>query len=378
MTYRNKLLLKRLVLILLCLAALIFVILLIGFTYLGRYVVYTEDGAYFSFHAPEQEPEPEQTVAALSSIELITGAPISANDVIGEAGISLQDHEVLGTLLDYNTLKDGRSLNSIELGANGSNTLILEMRIADEDILSSSAVLKLIDRAHTQETWLVAVLSCLPDSQYALEHPVQALKIDGGALWVGSNGAYYLDPGNPDAIAHLTEIIRSLSEMGFDEVILNDFYLPNSDSLSYDYDGRDGSEIMAEAFNTLYDATMDYCKLGLLVKDPFEGHQLFYVADRIYVCYEDGASVKEFADTHPNQYLVFITSSHDTRFDRYGKVEADSSYTEAAVPEGEVVIEPYVPEEESEESGDEESDEYEDTYSGDEDEQDPQDDDSFE
>lgn len=322
MTYRNKLLLKRALIILAIVVAIVAVLLLIGFTYLSRYVVYTEDGAYFSFHSQPPTVSQEGVVAEVpSSIELVTGEPISANETIGDGASSIEDTAVHGVLVDYATLSVGSALNEIDLSADVNNTLVLEMRTADKPLLNTQSVQDLIDRAKIQDTWLVAMISCLSDSEYALDNMDQAIHISGGALWMNSSGSYWLDPGQDSVIRYLTDIIQQLADMGFDEVILNDFSLPTSDDVDYDYNGSTSTEIMMKAYNNLLDATMDSCKLSLYIENPASGHQAFDAADRIYVYMDDGGAVKEYAENHPDQFLVFITDSHDTRFDNYGKVE---------------------------------------------------------
>lgn len=322
MTYRNKLLLKRTLIILAIVAAVVAVLLLIGFTYLGRYVVYTEDGAYFSFNSQPPVVSEGGTVAELpSNIELVTGEPISTNETIGDSETALADTDVHGYLVDYATLADGTTLNEIDLTAEVCNTLVLEMRSADQPLLTTQAVTELIDRAKIQDTWLVAMVSCLSDSEYALENMDQAIRISGGALWMSSSGSYWLDPGQEPVIQYVADLIQQLADMGFDEVILNDFSLPTGDSVDYDYGDSTSTDIMLAAYNNLLDATMDSCKLSLYIEDPASGHQAFDAADRIYVYMDDGGSVKDYAENHPDQYLVFITDSHDTRFDDYGKVE---------------------------------------------------------
>ena len=62
MTYRNKLRLRRFLKILGIVLLVLFVLGLIGFSYLGRYVVYTEDGAHFSFHSQS----PDSTASSAS------------------------------------------------------------------------------------------------------------------------------------------------------------------------------------------------------------------------------------------------------------------------------------------------------------------------
>lgn len=322
MTYHNKLLLKRILIILAVTAGVILLLLLIGFTYLGRYVVYTEDGAYLSFQSQSPAPEVSNPLTAgISGYELVTGEPISVNEGDGDE-TALPDTEVSGILVDYDALLSGSDLGEIDLGSGTCNTLVLEMRRDGASLPPSQPVEELISRAKAQEIHLVAMISCLSDSEYALGHMDQAIQISGGALWM-ENGSYWLDPANSAVQSYLADIIRQLTAQGFDEVLLNDFYLPTDGQVVYDYDGSTGEEIMIRAYNDLVDATIDDCDLALLVTDPAQGHPAFDAADRIYVFYQDGGTVKQYAENHPDQYLVFITDSHDTRFDEYGKIETE-------------------------------------------------------
>ncbi len=326
MSYRNRLLLKKALLVLGIIIVVIFLLLLIGYSYLGRYVVYTEDGAYFSFHSQSASSSRETTAAWSGMVDVISGEPISAATVsIGNSSIA--DTEVQGVLVDYITLKNGSTLNQIELGAESNNTLILELRSADQELLSSDAIDSLLARAKTQEVYLVAMISCLSDSDYALANPSLSIQISGGALWISSVGSYWLDPGQDAVITYLTELIQTVADMGFDEVLLTDFYLPTSSTVVYDYNGDSSETIMTRAFNYLVNATIDICQLSLLIDDPDAGHQAMAAAERIYVYYSDGSSVKDYAEEHSDQYLVFVTSSHDTRFNNYGKVEIGGEFT---------------------------------------------------
>lgn len=325
MTYRQKLLLRRLLVVLAIVAAIVFAVFLVGFTYLGRYVIYTEDGAYFSFHTPSPSATAQNTVEPPSSIELMMGEPISTNEVLGEV-FTLEDTDVRGVLVDYNTLKTGTTLNQVQLGDDSNNVLVMEMRGPDQPLLNSQPIETLIQRAKSQNVWLVAMISCLSDSDYAKENLDEALRLSGGALWMGSEGTYWLDPGNEKVISYLADIIQQLSAMGFNEVIIRDFYLPSSDNYTYNFD-RTAAEIVIDAYNNLLDATMDYCALGLVIENPNTGHQAYEAADRVYVYYNEGSSVREYAEAHRDQFLVFMTDSHDTRFDDYGKIQISGDYT---------------------------------------------------
>ena len=325
MTYRNKLLLRHTLIVLGIILAVLALAAIIGFTYLGRYVVYTENGAYFSFHSElPQEQAPGISQVTLDQVEVIMGQSISADEILGNDDNNITDTDVNGILVDYETLQSGVSFNALGLDTESCNTLVLEMRSEGSEILSSESVLALIDRAKGLDLRLIALISCLDDSDYALDHHTEALSISGGALWVNSDGNYYLDPTNDSVINYLAGLIHTLAEMGFQEVILDHFSFPYSDSIIYDTGDSTRDELLVRAYEDLLDATVGDCDLGLLITDPEAGHQAQTAADRLYAYFSEGSQVGRYAEEHKDQYLVFITASHDTRFDGYGKIFAES------------------------------------------------------
>ena len=326
MTYRNKLRLRRFLIILAIVLLALVIVGLIGFSYLGRYVVYTEDGAHFSFHSQAPSaPEAEQAAAPVESPVLVTGSSIREQSILEDgSSTSLQDSEVKGLLVDYVTLSDPTAVSAVDLSTGAYNTLVLEMRAGGSAILDTDAVRQLISRAKSAQMHLVALMSCLNDSAYALSHTDEALAISGGALWTNSAGSYWLDPTNADVQDYLVGMINQLETMGFQEVILNNFSFPTTDEIVYSSDSTRES-MLQDAYKALENKVGLDCTLGLLIKDPESGHQAFDLAEHLYVYYSDGSSLKQYVDDHPDTYLVFLTSSHDTRFDDYGKVYTQQS-----------------------------------------------------
>lgn len=330
MTYHNKLLLKRFLIILAIVLAALVLLGIIVFTYLGRYVVYTEDGAYFSFHAQAQENAPTAAPGpAPSQVELVIGSSVSAGDVLGDGETSIVDKDVKGLLLDYNTLSNGSTLNEVDLSNETVNTLALEMRTQGSQILNTEPVLQLIQRAKSQEIRLIAVISCLDDPTYIQQHRNEAIMVYGNEQWTDDNGNPWMDPTQESVITYLAGIIHELSEMGFDEVVLKNFEISTSDRIDFDAGDSTRGNLVARAYNDLVDATINDCDLGLLIEDPDSGHQAMDAADRIYVRFSEGSQLKEYAEAHPDHYLVFITASHDTRFDAYGKLACESELGQA-------------------------------------------------
>lgn len=325
MTYRQKLLLRRVLVVLGILALLAILGLIIGFTYLGRYVVYTEDGAYFSFRGETDTTSAleAQAPATPENPVLVTGDSVYEDFALWEElETPLEDYEINGLIVDYETLVDGSTLNEIDFTETEYNTLILELRRSGSVLLQTEAVETLMRRAQRQDIKLVAMISCLDDREYALEDFSRALPISGGALWVSGEGSYWLNPTNSEVQTYIINMILDLCDMGFSEVILNNFYFPETDYISYDTGDKTRAELAMEAYQTIADRVSSRCILGLYVSDAQEGHQALTLAEHLYVYMSSGNAVADYDSSHPDQYIVYITESHDTRFDSYGKIQA--------------------------------------------------------
>lgn len=323
MTYRQKLLFKRILVILGILVLAVILALILGFSYLGRYVVYTEDGAHFSFHQQEDTSLTAQApITVPESPVLVTGDSIWEDFALREElEKPLEDYEVNGLMVDYATLSDGTTLNEIDFTETDYNTLVLELRVEGSSILHSDAVDTLMRRAKGQGVKLIAMMSCLDDSEYALAHQSEALPIEGGALWMSSSGNYWLDPSVSAVQSHIIDLIMELIDMGFSEVILNNFYFPESESIVYDTGDQTRGDIAAQAFQNIQEKLDGRCILGLFVPNAQEGHQAFHLAEHLYVFMSSGGSVNQFDQTNEGRYIVYITDSHDTRFENYGKLQ---------------------------------------------------------
>lgn len=322
MTYRNKLLLKRIAIIVGILIAVVSVVLIIGFSYLGRYVVYTEDGAYFDFNAAEHmEDENDLNILPPDSAVLVMGESIYEPDaLVDENIIRLSDDEVNGLLVDYDTLKDGTTLNAIELTENSYNMLVLEMRSGGSEILQTEPVMTLIERAKNQEIKLVAMMTCLNDIPYAEANGKQSLLVSGGDRYLTEGGSYWLDPTQEAVQDYLVTMINTLADMGFQEVILHHFSIPNDTSLTIYSSEKTYDEMLIEAYEAIEEKVGIKCTLSLLITDPTTGHQAFDAAEHLYVYYHDGSQLQEYIDNHPDYYIVFMTTSRDTRFNNFGKI----------------------------------------------------------
>ena len=321
MTLRTRRILKRIAIAIAVLIAVAVLVLLFSFVYLGRYLVYTEDGAHFSFNSTEETVSAsDNTVSLPDAPVLVTGSPIAEDSMLeGDTVEKLSADEINGLYIDYETLSGDTNFNQMDLSDSGYNVLVLEMRKDGSQLLTNSNVNTLINHATSQGIHLYAVISCLDDDAYALANPDLAIRNEDGVYWVSSEGHYYLDPAESKTKTYLTNFITSLADMGFEQVILRHYAISNDSSLVYNSDSSRASVVIS-SFHALENAVSGLCTLGVYVEDPDAGHQLFDDASSLYVAFSDGGSVRSYMEEHADYPIVLVTSSHDTRFDDYGKL----------------------------------------------------------
>ena len=94
----------------------------------------------------------------------------------------------------------------------------------------------------------VARISCFRDTSYAEGKPDTALKAAWGDLWYDADGYAWLDPANEEVRAYLTALCRECAELGFDEILLDNFCYPvrgDRESLVL-ADGLDKTAVLAD------------------------------------------------------------------------------------------------------------------------------------
>ena len=119
--------------------------------------------------------------------------------------------------------------------------------LADVD---TAAVDSLIDWLSQHGYYLIAEVPAFCDTAFALANSAAALPLSSGALWMDSNGCYWLDPASETVMIYLKQIARELSSRGFREVVFSDFRFPASNSISY-HSEKSGAELTQDAAQEL-------------------------------------------------------------------------------------------------------------------------------
>lgn len=326
-SYRNKRALKRTLWIVLGALLLILALCISRFVYLQRYITYTDDGAKLDYDQhirPDTQPA-EPLDPGQYPFEIIvdtTPADESASDVrkqfsgyyittnmlardvssVREAFEELDDVDTV--MIDVKSVFGYYYYSSEQTGA----------ETADADI---AAVDRLIaDLTAREDLTVIAHVPAFSDPLYAFDHQSDSLAMYSGALWMDEKRCYWTNPNSTAVQGFLSSIAIELSGLGFDEVIFDNFYIPDSESIAWN------------AAITREDAVLNAAKnivdnlQGVDIRVSFGSTAPAMAAYgyHLFVATEDPASVMELMDAMqevmedvPAQ-LVFVTSSRDTRF----------------------------------------------------------------
>ncbi|MBR3076456.1 MAG: hypothetical protein IKH07_00860 [Oscillospiraceae bacterium] len=327
LSYRSRTRLKKgLKLVLAGLGALLLLVLLFA-VFLGRYVVYTPEGARLDFkrntardvELPDAQPTPSSPI---ESLEIEFADPGERNR---------ETTAVSGVYIDLEMLQDPEAvLEAVKelsapctvlmdlKGGNGSFYYSTGIDGAQQAAIDIGTVDAVISYLRSHGFTMVARIKTFQDSNFALNHIVSSLRTASGALWVG-NGFYWLDPASDTVVAYLKQIARELAEKGFKEIVFDDFRFPNGTQIVYTSD-KNRSDLIAGVATDLLNFFAS-SNITISFGNPNADFALTG-ASHVYLSGVTGsgvsAAVKGYSRLSDLQnQLVFLTGSKDRRFDDY-------------------------------------------------------------
>ena len=340
------------------------------FTWLGRFVVYSADGARLDFEGSFQAGEPQEvTPPERPTVDIYYNEGDQQVETSYEL-TKLQARYVTGEMLLESIAEVDRLLTENPAG----RAVMLDLKspfgsvyynstVASDAISSqmdTDAVERLIRKLSDSGVYLIARIPAFRDYSYGLDHVADGLSVsDGSHLWADAQNCYWLDPTSTTVLSRLISLVGELRSMGFDEVVFEDFAFPDTDQL--EFDGDRAAAIAGAAETLVSSCTTDRFAVSFQSSDPDfpipAGRSRLYLTDVVAT----GAKAAFDACTLENSEtrLVFLTESSDTRFDISGVVRplpvGDFLTVETEPPE---TTEPEETEEETEET--EETEEAED------------------
>ncbi len=331
--YRARRVLKQILITLLVLALIATAVWLCWLLWLQRYVVYTQDGAILDFNQPLEYPQNELAAPAdpLPTVNIQYGGSVEED----QAQTVLMRFS--GYYVDLDTLLSDFDNVSTQLQQlPGGSTVLLDVKsVSSYSYFSTSAGMRapdfdtakldeLITVLRSRGYYLIARIPSFQEYRYILADergrvPDGLPKAGGnGSLWLDSDGpCYWMNPAREGTLSYLIQTIVELRQLGFSEVVLDDFRFPNTDKISF---AGDKQQTLIDTAATLVKtcATDTFCVSFVRSKPDLqltEGHTRLYLEDASALDLLSLAEQSSFED--PAVHLVYLTASGDTRFDEY-------------------------------------------------------------
>ena len=325
--YRTRQVMKRWAIALLVIAVTALLLMVFGLLWLGRHVVYTDNGIRFDFDKTSMDivgqqavpPAPQETVSIYynegdnvittnTELTTISGYYISSDELEGDL-TELQEQ--------INQIPTGSAVMIEVKNAFGEFNYSTSASTYRNSSVDQKKVDDLIKKLNRSNMYTIAKVTAFQDYHYGLNNVDEGLFSTGGAyLWRDDMGCYWLSPTSQKYQSYLVQIATELRGLGFDEVVFDQFLFP--DSTKYRFSGEK-QEALSQAADKLIDtcATSSFA-VSFVSTEYFqlpEGRSRLYLRDVEPADLGKVSSTVAVPDNAIN--LVFLTAYHDTRYDAY-------------------------------------------------------------
>lgn len=327
-TYRNKRAVRKTARILGCILLALALLVIGRVLYVQRYVTYTPDGVKLDYdqHLDYTGQDAAEPDPAEYPFETVLDA-VAETDGEAEKQTRLDGYSISTTMLVNGVDQVRQALKEVE----GYNAVVIDVKsiygnfyysteltgAPKADALDITDVDKLISELTArQDLIVIARVPAFSDRRYALEHQSEGLPIWNGALWEGDDVCYWLNPYSNSVQGYLTSIAIELSQRGFDGVLFDDFYFPDSDRIMWNAD-ISRSEAVLDAAANITDSLYGY---GIEVLFGSDSAEVAALGDRVCIRTDAAEDVNAIVEqmspvlSDPAAQIVFLTSSRDTRF----------------------------------------------------------------
>lgn len=223
----------------------------VGFLVLQRYAVYGSDGS-IRFDLPWKQTEEPSGPSAPDGASRTPDAPDDSPNVIidePEPPAKPELTELHGAELSESVLR-GSADAALAAVPEGANAVALRVKNAQGELLYDSALQEAIDvnavkggsganaviEALTgSEVYTIARINATHDSLYSFAHMADAgvLQLNyAGYIWYDPDSTFYLAPEKPAARQYIVSVARECAELGFDELLFDEFGYPTRGRLN--------------------------------------------------------------------------------------------------------------------------------------------------
>lgn len=259
--YRTRQVMKRWAIALLVIAVTALLLMVFGLLWLGRHVVYTDNGIRFDFDKTSMDivgqqavpPAPQETVSIYynegdnvittnTELTTISGYYISSDELEGDL-TELQEQ--------INQIPTGSAVMIEVKNAFGEFNYSTSASTYRNSSVDQKKVDDLIKKLNRSNMYTIAKVTAFQDYHYGLNNVDEGLFSTGGAyLWRDDMGCYWLSPTSQKYQSYLVQIATELRGLGFDEVVFDQFLFP--DSTKYRFSGEK-QEALSQAADKLID-----------------------------------------------------------------------------------------------------------------------------
>ena len=210
-----------------------------------QHVVYEADGS-FHFDLPWSKRSAEGKTDTPPADENAPTVPQSDLEIVVEVPAETDLHTCE---LDESVLRgswetaaaalDGK-INAVAVRVRAADgTLLYDSKVKDAvdcgAVVGSSVARTTIKALTESDYYTIACFSALHDNYFSFAHMVDAAvqQINySGYIWYAPDSTFYLAPEKPATRAYLAALASEVAEMGFDELLLDEFAYPTKGRLS--------------------------------------------------------------------------------------------------------------------------------------------------
>lgn len=303
--------------------------------WIGRYVVYSREGATIDMDVPLQLSG-GQIASPPAADETI---PLYINEGSDAITTNTELSQINGYYIDTDTLQNEMSTVMDVIATLPSGTAVMvELKnewgtffyssgLEDATVstkLDVAAVDNLIQEINSKNLYTIAQVPAFRERNFVLKRNSSFLLNSRRQYgWEDDDKCYWLDPSANGALNWLMSIAEELKSLGFDEVVFTEFRIPDTNEI---YFSGDQAEAIKNAAATIAkECATDGFAVSFLTDDPEfplpEGGRC-----RIYL---ENISAKDVAATAarlqvPDEKasIVFLANTNDTRYDEYSSLRS--------------------------------------------------------
>ena len=327
--YRHQRTLRRLGIVALVLLLIFIIVWFCWVVWLQRYVVYTSSGAKLDFAQASYDISGVEAAPQQQNVDI----SIFYNEGADAIDTTKEMTQLAGYYITSDMYKE--DLDNIMLQVErlpNSTPIMVDMKgpfgtffynsKLGEAIQSQSTniagVQQRLDRMNKKGFYKIARISALRDRTYGENHVTSGLyMLSRAGLWMDEGGMYWLDPTNASTITWISSVVLELKEMGFDEVLLDNFRFPNSEQ--YIFSGDKTAALQTAATKIMEACASNKCVVSFGVDDPTfalpEGRCRMYLSN--VEAANVGTKFSQVTVEDPEIRVVFLSETGDTRFDKY-------------------------------------------------------------